>query len=515
MHALVFPGPPAPVCQVTDAQLLSEAVKCANLERKRTRLEAERFERITRLVRRGKAKAPPAPVRTETEPKLAANDASLSDTSDRAIHASEFRLLEELCGQKFTLDACCNTSGSNALCENFCSETNSFLDNAVVGNHVWLNAPFAETFDFIDHYVTQKQTSPSDTSACILVPRWKDRGSAHPALAHMRLIKCFPKGFHLFNAPEQDGAKRRRLAGIPWPVDVFYDPPTPVNTEKCAMQFKGRIWGTPIRILIDTGAKHNYMSPRVLQMLGIATDTSVQTEVTLGTGDKVNTEGTAKVKVKIQSYSAIVKVHVMQLTHAFDLVLGDDWQTCHNAVLHMAEGLCVLRYRHKALQLHSVSAEVKSHPLKDLDSDSPEPMHMLSHLQVKRLVRKRQRAFLVLVKPGIDSDPTAEGEEDPDFEPYIQNGGANRAKVKSILQKFKHVFPKEFHYQNLPPEREVSHTIPLKPGAKAVFRPMFRYSPRELEEMETQIKRLLRLGLIEPCNSPWGAPVLFAPKKNG
>jgi hypothetical protein len=68
---------------------------------------------------------------------------------------------------------------------------------------------------------------------------------------------------------------------------------------------------------------------------------------------------------------------------------------------------------------------------------------------------------------------------------------------------------------SLPPEREISHTIPLVPGAKPVFRPMYRYSPRELEEMETQIRELLRLGLIEPCNSPWGSPVLFVPKKGG
>lgn len=270
------------------------AVKRANKERKRARVEAESaqraaelFDRITRLLRLGKAKKAHAPARSD-EPELSAFPAegavdttSLPDKADRAIHTAEFEMIQKLCGQSFTLDACCNLIGSNSLCEQFCNESNSFLEHSVVGNHIWLNAPFSELYEFIDHYVTQKETSPRDTSACILVPRWKDKGLVHPALAHMRLIKCFPKGYHLFNAPSTENAnKRKRLAGVPWPLDVYYHPPTPVNTSKFAMQFKGLLWGTPVRILIDSGAKYNYLNPKVLQMLGIAKDSSVHTEVT-------------------------------------------------------------------------------------------------------------------------------------------------------------------------------------------------------------------------------------------
>ena len=55
-------------------------------------------------------------------------------------------------------------------------------------------------------------------------------------------------------------------------------------------------------------------------------------------------------------------------------------------------------------------------------------------------------------------------------------------------------------------------TIPLPPGTKPVFRPMFRYSPLELEEMERQVKELIENGYIEPSTSPYGAPVLFVKK---
>jgi len=40
-------------------------------------------------------------------------------------------------------------------------------------------------------------------------------------------------------------------------------------------------------------------------------------------------------------------------------------------------------------------------------------------------------------------------------------------------------------------------------------------SPKEMEELKKQIDRFLKLGHIRPSTSPYGAPVLFAPKKDG
>jgi hypothetical protein len=54
--------------------------------------------------------------------------------------------------------------------------------------------------------------------------------------------------------------------------------------------------------------------------------------------------------------------------------------------------------------------------------------------------------------------------------------------------------------------------IPLEPGASPILRPMLRYSPAEMEEMEKQIRQLLELGYIQPSLSPFGAPVLFVKK---
>jgi hypothetical protein len=37
----------------------------------------------------------------------------------------------------------------------------------------------------------------------------------------------------------------------------------------------------------------------------------------------------------------------------------------------------------------------------------------------------------------------------------------------------------------------------------------------ELAELKEHIKELLEKGFIHPSSSPWGAPVIFVPKKDG
>jgi hypothetical protein len=60
-----------------------------------------------------------------------------------------------------------------------------------------------------------------------------------------------------------------------------------------------------------------------------------------------------------------------------------------------------------------------------------------------------------------------------------------------------------------------SHTIPLLDNVHPPFIPRRRYSPVQNEEIQTQIKDLLDKKLIQPSYSPYGAPVLFANKKDG
>ena len=65
-------------------------------------------------------------------------------------------------------------------------------------------------------------------------------------------------------------------------------------------------------------------------------------------------------------------------------------------------------------------------------------------------------------------------------------------------------------------DRGIGQVIPLRDtSAKSPFKPTYRLSPIEHQEAETQIKALLAMGLIEPSSLPYGAPILFADRKDG
>ena len=74
------------------------------------------------------------------------------------------------------------------------------------------------------------------------------------------------------------------------------------------------------------------------------------------------------------------------------------------------------------------------------------------------------------------------------------------------------VFPDEL--PRLPPQRVVDICIELHPGTSLISMTPHSMVPVELQELRVQLKELLDIGFIRPRTSPWGAPVLFAKKKD-
>ena len=87
--------------------------------------------------------------------------------------------------------------------------------------------------------------------------------------------------------------------------------------------------------------------------------------------------------------------------------------------------------------------------------------------------------------------------------------------IKAVLREFQDVFPKDLPL-GLPPVR-MGHEfkVELEDDTPPVHRPMYKLSPLELEEAKKQIDYMLEHGYIRPSKSPYGAPILFAPKKDG
>jgi hypothetical protein len=75
------------------------------------------------------------------------------------------------------------------------------------------------------------------------------------------------------------------------------------------------------------------------------------------------------------------------------------------------------------------------------------------------------------------------------------------------------VFPEEL--PGMPPDRDIEFVIELKPGTAPIYKTPYWMATLELAELKEHIKELLEKRFIRPNSSPWGAPVIFVPKKDG
>ena len=81
-----------------------------------------------------------------------------------------------------------------------------------------------------------------------------------------------------------------------------------------------------------------------------------------------------------------------------------------------------------------------------------------------------------------------------------------------VVCEYEDIFPDEL--SGLPLLRDVDFCIELHLGTSPISMTPHRMALVELQELKVQLQELLDKGFIRPSTSPWGAPVLFAKKKD-
>ena len=145
----------------------------------------------------------------------------------------------------------------------------------------------------------------------------------------------------------------------------------------------------------------------------------------------------------------------------FDLILGMDWLSKHQAIIYCDKKTVVLKcFDQSKVIIHGVHSGLMS--------------NVISAMQARRLLRKGCEAFLALV---LDS-----------------KRGQIELENILVVKDFPDVLPEEL--PSIPPEREVDLSIEILPGMKPTSRALYRMAPTELKELKIQRQELLDKGFI-------------------
>ncbi|KAA3473766.1 DNA/RNA polymerases superfamily protein [Gossypium australe] len=163
----------------------------------------------------------------------------------------------------------------------------------------------------------------------------------------------------------------------------------------------------------------------------------------------------------------------------FDVILGMDWLTLHNAVVNCRRKIIELKCQNNEI-LRIESDELSGLPI------------VISLMSAQRYVRKCFEAYLA----------------------YVLDTKVSESKNESVpvVYEYPDVFPEEL--PGLPPIREVEFAIELIPGTSLISIAPYRMAPTELKELKAQLQDSSDRGFARPSFSSWGALVLFVKKKD-
>ena len=228
--------------------------------------------------------------------------------------------------------------------------------------------------------------------------------------------------------------------------------------------------GISCRILLDCGSSENCLSEVMARRARIHTTRLRGQYLVMADGKKGHgevQETSSEVKLSIGPHQESLKFVVAPLQ--YDVILGLPWFEKHQPKIDWVTRKIYIR---------------------DLELPS-------SRLGLQNS-SKAISTYAMMVKEGVNTQGTIE----------------DKGELEKLLKEFQDVFPKELP-RGVPSDRGMPFKIELMEGAVPVSRPIYRLAPRELEELQRTLRELKDKDFVQHSTSPWGAPVLFTPKKDG
>lgn len=250
--------------------------------------------------------------------------------------------------------------------------------------------------------------------------------------------------------------------------------------------------GEPAKILFDDGALTNFVSSSFVKRLGIATNVSSEAAL-MPDGITYNLTSTKDpLEVCIQDYQDDLYFAVCPLA-SYDVILGKKWHEDYNVRKKYRTNVITFRKDGRAQRINAALELSKT---------------IWSKHKLAQHLKRRNVAFAILLRPQAPQEPL-------ELNAMEMNQASSDKDIQNVLLEYQDVFPDDLP-RGLPPDRgRPRFKIELAKEAEPHKKGIYRLSESESQELLRQIRDLIEKGFIQPSTSPWGAPVLFAAKKDG
>jgi hypothetical protein len=220
---------------------------------------------------------------------------------------------------------------------------------------------------------------------------------------------------------------------------------------------------TFVVVLFDSGTSHSFISTAYVgkHNLPLALLKCQMIVSSLG-GDMYARQLCPKVNLKIRGVDFVTNIIVLE-SKGIDIILGMDWLSKHKVLIDYAK---------KSIKLTTTEEkelEFVTEPVVTANG-------VANHVKVNQL-------------------------------------GASQGTEVPVVSEFPDVFPEEL--PGMPPDHDIEFVIELMAGTTPIYKSPYRMATLELAKLKEHIKELLEKEFDHPSSYPWGAPVIFVPKKDG
>ena len=288
------------------------------------------------------------------------------------------------------------------------------------------------------------------------------------------------------------------------------------------LEIEGVIKGRRFHGYLDSGSSGNYVSEAIVTELGLTTVPIERTAI-LADGKIVNiSRACERIKVRFGQVTSTESAFVFP-DLGYDLILGMPWLEREDPRISFKNKTVALQRNAQWINLPVRSDYPEENKVQSILHTVSVTENSATRILSKASTSKRP-GFLVVVRDCQPADPTA------DRLNVVERGDVFNApddldklirpdmpdSFKKIIEEHRGVFPKDLPVGVPPVRKGHEFRIDLDDEEMApIHRPLYKLSPAELDEVKAQVDYLLEQKKIKPSDSPWGAPILFVPKKDG